>query len=230
MHLSSLLAMLTLAFSARAQTPLPSPPTVGPINAAAVNSALPPPPSLPAPTNFTSTVFPPANATTTTYNITVPANSGNGTCSPTPVNMLSYTLVTPLPPHLLAVLACNRASYDALLPANLSDPSTSALPPPLLDLSCFPDQGRTNISACTRVFPQNRKLRAQEMCVLLKNGGADPVTVTVVVAWGADNGSAANATNSTGNSTSAAMATATRGVAMTVGVVSLVSVVGSGWL
>jgi hypothetical protein len=115
------------------------------------------------------------------------------------ITSLSFTVAQPMPQTIQAVLACNKLAFDALLPANLSDPTTSSLPPPLLDLSCFPDQGQTVLTNCTRVFPANRRLRPQQMCILVKNAGPQPVTVNLQVAWSADAaGNLTNVTNSSG--------------------------------
>jgi len=107
------------------------------------------------------------------YQVVVPPHSGNGVCSSGDVTAFSYT-VTASAPGLYAVLATSKPAYDALLPANLNDPSSASLPAPLLDMSCV-GYGTTT---CTKTFPANRKLKPQVMCILLK--GEPPIQGTRV--------------------------------------------------
>jgi len=116
--------------------------------------------------------------------------AGNGSCSTFAVDTISYS-VTSSPTPLAAVFACNKPAYDALLPANLSDPATANLPPPLTELSCV---GSNNMT-CAKAFPSNRKLKPQIMCVLLKNWGTVPLNATLDVTWiAATDNSTANTT------------------------------------
>jgi len=117
-----------------------------------------------------------AAVTGQTYNITVQPGAGNGICSQGNVTSFNYNVTSPSP-GLTAVLACSTASYNALINANLSDPSTANLPAPLLDMSCT----TPNITTCDETFPANRKLIAQVMCILLKNDNSDPITAELDV-------------------------------------------------
>jgi len=134
------------------------------------------------------------------YTFTIPPFSGNGSCSPTAVDALSYTVVTS-PTPITAVFACNKPSFDALINANLSDPQTATLPPPLVELSCV----NSNSTTCEKSFPSNRKLKPQIMCVLLKNWGRMPLNATMEVSWR----STAGSTNATGTATTNTSAGAT---------------------
>ena len=122
---------------------------------------------------------PPAGPQEVALAVPVPGLSGNGTCSQGNVVSVSYN-VTANQPGLQAVLLCSKASYDALLPANLSDPNTASLPPPLLDLSCY---NKTNLTSCNQTFPANKQLKAQEMCILLKNGYNQVIHADIQVLW-----------------------------------------------
>jgi len=124
------------------------------------------------------------------YTIVVQPNGGNGTCSNGNVTALSYNVTAPLP-GLSAVLAGNQASYQALINANLSAPSTANLPPPLLSLSCL----TPNITNCTQVFPANMQLNPQVMCVLLKNSGTSNITAQLNVVFTYANSSSSNNTS-----------------------------------
>jgi hypothetical protein len=106
---------------------------------------------------------------------------GNGVCSNGKVISLSY-VVEVTSGVLDAVLATSKAAYDALLPADLSDPASASLPAPLLDLSCT-----TPLSAggtCEKSLSPNRKLRSQVMCILLKQDPRDPgASARIDVTW-----------------------------------------------
>ena len=141
-------------------------------------------------------LVPAAQAATTTeqptYQIVVPGadyagtrpnqplitEAGNGICSDKPVIRFDYTVTTP-EPGLSAVLAANKPAYDALLNADLSDPSTANLPPPLLDMSVT----QAPITTAVKTFPANRRLRPQVMCILLKNRAPDPISAQITVTW-----------------------------------------------
>jgi hypothetical protein len=137
--------------------------------------------------NQTSPSLPSANQASVTqastgrelYEIIVPARPGfNGICSSRPVVSFKYTVTAP-PPGLEAVLAANKPAYDALGNADLNDPSTASLPPPLLDMSCV----GFNQTSCTRAMPANRKLRPQIMCIQVRAGQAQPTVANVDVQW-----------------------------------------------
>jgi hypothetical protein len=110
--------------------------------------------------------------------ITVPPRGGAGICSDGPVTSFSYS-VTALLPGLQAVLATNKSAFDALKDADLNDPSTAALPAPLLDMSCT----TPGTTSCEKQFPTDRTLKAQEMCILLKNGTIQEMFTKVDVNW-----------------------------------------------
>jgi len=128
--------------------------------------------------------------------VAVPLNNGygNGTCSPFPVTGLSFTVSAPSP-GLQAVLACNQASYQALINADLTQPASANLPAPLLDLSCT----APGTTECTKQMPMNRELRSQVICILLKGatpssgGSGGSLTANVAVTWNPDNGGQVNA-------------------------------------
>jgi len=151
--------------------------------------------------------------------VVVPPLSGNGTCSPGNVTALSFTVTCPTP-GLSAVLAASQPAYNALLPANLSDPSSSSLPAPLLDLSCT----SPNTTTCAKTFPANRKLRSQVMCILLKNDGSDPLTAHIDVTWTLDTSGGSNDANASGNGPGAGSGAGMLGVS---GWMAVLTVVGS---
>jgi hypothetical protein len=112
----------------------------------------------------------------------IPANTptafpGIGVCSQTNVTNFNYTFSTSSP-GVVAVLACNLDAYQDLLNANLYDPATARLNPPLLDMSCY--QGA--VTSCSKALG-TRKIRSQIMCVLVKGGLDKPMNGTLDVVF-----------------------------------------------
>lgn len=107
--------------------------------------------------------------------------TGNGVCSPQSVVSMSY-VVEVTSGVLEAVLATSRLAYVALLPIDLDDSAAASLPAPLLDMSCVtsvPEGG-----TCQKQMPPNRMLRAQVMCILLKQDHNGPgASATIDVSW-----------------------------------------------
>ena len=105
-------------------------------------------------------------------------DGGNAICSAQKVVSFRYT-VTALPPGLTAVLAVDKAAYDALLNADIANPSTAKSPEPILDMSCT----GANITTCQKTFPGNQDLSAQGICILLKNDGDKDIQANIEVTW-----------------------------------------------
>jgi len=122
----------------------------------------------------------PAPTTTPdTYTYSVPPFSGAGPCSSGNVTSLNIR-VQSTAPGLSAVLTGSLDMYNAFLTANISDPSSNSLPPPLVDLSCV----NPDTAECDKLFPAGRSLKPMVMCILAKNELNITVNVTVTVDWG----------------------------------------------